>query len=182
MDKKENGQLPSVAVLGQGQNSGDYLVFTLMKYPRPAYRNFTNQFLSPTLLPNWFPIVSIDNCQEDRERFLPFSFLWCQERLWWRGERRMKGQTNGRFTESLGLPPGVPPSPALCYCIPGVATPTRGNWLLNDMRDIRDMTHSEFSSSFGVLQCSPWQPPSFSLPTCLAYLKVFWPLSDIKLV
>lgn len=75
----------------------------------------------------------------------------------------------------------LPPPPSVSW-IPGVTTPTRGNWFLNDMRNISDMIHSEFSSSFAVLQCFPWQPPSFSLPTCLAYLKVFWPLSNIKIV
>ena len=44
------------------------------------------------------------------------------------------------------------------------------------------MIHLEFSSVSAVLQCSPWRPPSFSLPTSLAYPKVFWPLSDIKIV
>ena len=77
--------------------------------PRPAYRNFTNQFLSPTLLPNWFPVVSIDNCQEDTERFCPFSFIWHQERLWWRVKRRMKGQTSWEVY-SISWPPSSGPS------------------------------------------------------------------------
>lgn len=181
--QKENGQLPSVAVLGQGQNSGDYLVFTLMKYPRPAYRNFTNQFLSPPLLPNWFPIVSIDNCQEDTERFLPFRFIWYQERLWWRGERRMKGLTSWEVYR-ISWPPSRGPSlprPLLAGSLESPPPPgvTGSSMTWGTSVTWYTQNSAPLLVSFSAL---PWQPPSFSLPTCLAYLKVFWLLSDIKLV
>lgn len=57
----ESGQLPSTVAVLVKPNVQVTTGLYIDEIPRPAYRNFTNQFLSPDYCFNWFPVVSIDN-------------------------------------------------------------------------------------------------------------------------